>query len=439
MKLLRLFYLSNQCLKSKFPLQYGHNVRSMANKINFIAAAKISNSIIVRTLCIFHFLYFFGLAQAVELADDIQLHGFLTQGYFLTSNNRLFGSSDKGGSFNYTEAGLAGSWQLDPDLRLAAQVLFRRAGEGHENDIELDFGLLDYTLLSAVNYRLGTRLGRIKLPFGLYNETRDVLFTRPTILLPQSIYADATRDLALSADGGLVYGEYRLETGNLSFEVGMGIPRGSSLDIELAILGFDFPGNTFSGLSYVGRLGYDLDDGKYRIAITSAWVDTRYDPELFPPEDLRAGKDIFTPTIFSAQYNLEKLNLTAEYAIRPIKDKGFGEEFDKDIVGESYYLQAEYRFNENWQAILRYDVFYNDRNDKSGKKFEAKTLYPAHTQFAKDWTFGLRYYVNPSFLVAAEYHYINGTIWIAPLQDNPNPFDLEQRWHLFALATSIRF
>ena len=134
------------------------------------------------------------------------------------------------------------------------------------------------------------------------------------------------------------------------------------------------------------------------------------------------------------RYNLEKLSLTAEYALRSVEDKGFGEGFDKDIVGESYYLQAEYRFNDHWQAILRYDVFHNDRKDRNGRKFEAQYNAPAHSQFAKDWTAGVRYHFNPSLLVAAEYHFIDGTAWIVPLQDNSNPSAMGRYWNLFALA-----
>lgn len=380
-----------------------------------------------------------GSSQALDLGNSFQTHGFLTQGYFLTSKNRIFGASDEGGSFDYTEAGLNGSWTPTSDIRVAGQVLFRRAGEGHENDVELDFGLLDYTALSTENYRFGLRLGRVKIPFGFYNETRDVLFTRPTILLPQSIYADAQRDLSLSADGGLIYGEYRTDWGTLSFDLGMGIPRGTSVDTELGILGIDWPGRTDSKRSFVGRINYDLLGGRYRVALSSAWVDTRYKPRLSPPDDLLNGQDIFTPVIISGQYNLEKLSLTAEYAFRSVEDSGFGQGFDKNIVGESYYLQAEYRFDDRWQAVARYDVLHNDRKDRDGKKFETKFGYPAHTQFAKDWTVGVRYHLNPSFLVAAEYHAIDGTAWIVPLRDNPNPSAMSRYWNLFTLAVSYRF
>ncbi|MEZ5600436.1 MAG: hypothetical protein R3F36_05285 [Candidatus Competibacteraceae bacterium] len=55
-----------------------------------------------------------------------------------------------------------------------------------------------------------------------------------------------------------------------------------------------------------------------------------------------------------------------------------------------------------------------------------------HTIY-RDWTFGLRYYLNSSFLVAAEYHYVNGTAWL-PIQDNPDSSGLKQKWHMFSLG-----
>lgn len=411
------------------------------NPSNVKIFAVISKSFYFSIIYFFIFcLHFSEWSQAIELADDIQVHGFLSQGYFLTSDNQLFGSSDSGGSLDFTEAGLNASWSPFADLRFGAQVLFRRAGPRHEHDIELDFGLLDYTILSTVDSRFGVRLGRVKNPYGFYSETRDVLFTRPTIILPQSIYADATRDLALSADGGLFYGEYRNDWGNLSLDLEAMIPRGDSLDTEIVTLGADFPGSTYSKLSYIGRFSYDLDDGKYRIAITAARLDTRYKSKFLPPDDFLPGKEIFKPLVVSMQYNQEKLSLTSEYAIRSSTTTGFGSELDDNsITGEGYYFQALYRFSDDFHAVGRYDVFYADRKDKNGKKFQANTGYPAYSQFAKDLTIGLRYYVNPSFLLAAEYHYINGTAWLLPLQEKPNPFDLEQYWHLFAFAASFRF
>ncbi len=152
--------------------------------------------------------------------DGLQIHGFLSQGYIRTSSNRVFGHSEGDGSLDFIEAGVNASWTPLPQLQLAAQGLFRRAGAGHEHDFELDFGLIDYALLSTADRQLGFRLGRIKNPLGLYNDTRDVAFTRPSILLPESIYLDSLREQFVSSDGALVYGELRSRWGDFSLEVG---------------------------------------------------------------------------------------------------------------------------------------------------------------------------------------------------------------------------
>ena len=131
-----------------------------------------------------------------EIFDGFHIHGFLSQGYFYTSDNNLFGSSERGGSLDFTEIGVNASWLPLPNLQLAAQLLSRRAGEGegHQGEIELDFGLADYTVVASLDSRLGVRLGRVRLPFGIYNDTRDMPFARPSILLPQSIYFERTRE-----------------------------------------------------------------------------------------------------------------------------------------------------------------------------------------------------------------------------------------------------
>ncbi|MFD2989988.1 hypothetical protein [Sphingopyxis terrae] len=87
-------------------------------------------------------------------------------------------------------------------------MLSRRAG-GDTSDAAptLDYGVVDYQMLASPARTLGVQVGRFKNPFGLYNQTRDVAFTRPSILLPQSIYFDRTRALGLAADGISLYAE----------------------------------------------------------------------------------------------------------------------------------------------------------------------------------------------------------------------------------------
>jgi hypothetical protein len=75
-----------------------------------------------------------GNGEALELFDDFQVHGFLSQGYFLTSSNKLFGDSNRGGSLDYTYAGINAGWQPLPRLQLSSEILFRRVGKEDEGD-----------------------------------------------------------------------------------------------------------------------------------------------------------------------------------------------------------------------------------------------------------------------------------------------------------------
>ncbi|MCI0565452.1 MAG: hypothetical protein MN733_43865, partial [Nitrososphaera sp.] len=128
-----------------------------------------------------------------------------------------------------------------------------------------------------------------------------------------------------------------------------------------------------------------------------------------------------------------------EYARRRIKDTGFGPQFpDLDLDGESYYLQAIYRHDPHWEAVLRYDSLISNVDDRDGTKFEAQQGLPAHLLFAEDWAVGLRYNLSSSLMVRAEYHRVCGTGWLSQ-RDNPDPAVIDKQWDLFALLLSYRF
>lgn len=368
--------------------------------------------------------------------ETFQVHGFASQSFILTSENNFFGESEDDGTFDFRELGINASLRPFPDLLVSAQLLSRRAGESDDGDIRLDYGLLDYSFISEVDYLLGIRLGRIINPFGLYNETRDVAFTRPSILLPQSIYFDRTRNLALSADGGQIYGEYRSGIGDFILQFNVARPRAGEPDVERSLLLGNFPGDLEGDLSFIGRLLYEKDGGRIRLGISGGMVNVSYDP-AGPGDPLGAGSIDFDPLILSAQYNAERWSLTGEYALRHFASQDFGPPA-RSFTGESYYLQGTYRFSSDWEGIIRYDVLFANRDDREGEEFEARTGLPSHTRFAKDFTVGLRWDITPSFMFRAEYHNVNGTAWL-PLEDNPSLQATERHWDLFALLLSYRF
>ncbi len=109
-----------------------------------------------------------------------------------------------------------------------------------------------------------------------------------------------------------------------------------------------------------------------------------------------------------------------------------------NVYGESFYFQGEYRFTPKWEAILRYDVLFTDRDDRDGKRYAAATGGPAYSRFAKDITVGLRWNITPEFMLRAEYHRVDGTGWLSKL-DNPVSKDTSEHWDLYAIQASYRF
>jgi hypothetical protein len=364
-------------------------------------------------------------------SKGLEFHGFLTQGYVQTTDNRFFGDSDKG-SLDFTELGLNVSLRLNGKLRLAGQLLSRRAGEMYDGSPALDYGLVDYTALSDENKRLGVIAGRFKNPLGFYNDTRDVAFTRPAIFLPQSIYFDKVRNLMLSNDGLMGYGEFHSAQDSLYLQLGFGH---SPFDrnVEYAYLGTDLPGDLSSdGPMLVGRILYERDGGRLRMALSGARGKAGHDSNT-------ALIDLFY-WVASLQYNTEQWSITGEYMQEPIEWSGFGPPLDNEATAEGYYLQGSYRPNSEWELFVRYEESFADKKDREGTIASAKVggLIPPYNYFSKDWSIGARWNISDNLMLRAEYHRVDGTFMQSP-REITDTTALVRHWDMLSLLVSYQF
>ncbi|WP_374090203.1 hypothetical protein [Methylomicrobium lacus] len=364
------------------------------------------------------------------LPESMQVHGFLSQGFIHTSDNHFFGHSDDSLSTDFRELGVNGSWSVLPDLQLAMQVVWRDAGQTDEAGLRIDYGLANYNVLSTESSLLAIRAGRVLTPLGFYNETRDVAATRPSILLPQSIYFDRNRDLAISADGGYLYGEHRTDFGDFSFNFGLVIPRTDGPDFMNTVLRGD-KGEVGGDTSWVARLGYESPGSRVRFAVTYADVLSDFNSSSHPRNQ---GSFHFNPLILSAQYNAEKWSLTAEYALRRTR-LDYLNAHDVAFTGQSYYIQGAYHFTDKLEGFVRYDELVWDLDDQYGYRYPPQ-LGPSFSRYARDWTFGLRYEILPSLMLSTEYHHVNGTGWLSRLE---NPQDETRNWDMYAFMLSYHF
>jgi len=134
---------------------------------------------------------------------SVEVYAFASQGFILTNNNNNYLAADTThGSFQFSELGVNLTKSLTDRFRVGLQLFAQDLGPTGNYNIKADWFYLDYRF----NNWLGVRAGRVKIPFGLYNDSADIDSARVAVLLPQSVYPEENRNYLLAQTGGEVYG-----------------------------------------------------------------------------------------------------------------------------------------------------------------------------------------------------------------------------------------
>lgn len=364
-----------------------------------------------------------------------QVHGFFAQGMVASSDNNFYGGSEDGGSWDFREIGLNASYRIRPGIQLSGQVISRRAGEMDTGALWVDYAFADITLLESPEKQVGVRIGRMKNPYGLYNETRDVAPTRPGVIVPQPIYFDIGRKFVLSGDGIHVYGRFQVPTGSMEATVGLAKLPINDRSSKATLVGYKAPGEFRQDRLTTGiQVMYETDDQRWLTGVSYFNLHQEYRPargDAFP-----AGDVLLKPLVFSLRYSGEKWIFSSEYFLERAKFQLGGATQDNYVEG--WYLQSQYRLKPDWELLLRYDYVTADKDDRDGKEFQASTGLPSFMRYTHDWVAGVRYDVTPNFMLRAEWHHVRGTFWLSRL-DNPNPASLEKDWDMLMLLGAYHF
>ena len=381
--------------------------------------------------------------NADEVFSNFRWDGYISQSLIHTTNNNFFGESDDDISLDYREVEFLFSTTFLRNFQLSASLLSRKAGKSDDGSIELDHGFITYTAINDVDWSLGVRAGRIKAPQGFYNETRDVAFTRPGILVPQSMYLERYRDWMYSTDGFELFAMRSWSSNSLSFRL-LGSNKDPSTEAVkelLATPGYII-GDIKDGETGVAKLLYEHDTGRIRIGLSYGYTAYKINNSNLGYGILPETEVSTSAKFLSAEYNTDKWKFVGEYV--PTKNKILNllpPIPDQDTKGLSYYLQSTYRFVPKWELMLRHGVLYIDKNDKDGARLQASTGYPAHSFYAKNWVLGLGWHYSDSLLIRAEFHDVEGTGWI-PMKDfiySMQNGSLHKDWQMIMLQTSYRF
>lgn len=393
-------------------------------------------------------------AESEFAASRLEVHGFVSQGFLKSWENNVFAGTEDG-TFQFNEFGVNVMTELIEQLHVGVQIFSRDLGDIGNNEVILDWAYGDYRWRDW----LGVRAGQIKIPYGLYNETRDIDMLRTSIFLPSSIYYEGNRERQNTLIGAGVYGDisaaalgtftYQVQIGdaNMSSESGdmkyaqdqnsalatMEIDRQYTADLEwetplegLRLGGFIMQTDLSIELSDTTSSDETTSDAASSDASATA-SDTSAESENPPSSD---SSSRFVPDetqrfyIVSAEYGWNNLTLSGEYQIAP-----------DSHAPEGYYLGASYRLNDHFEFGGYYSAYYGRASDKDGKQREEQGMAD-YSAWQKEWVASVRVDLNTSWTIKAEGHLINGT---AQMLTQDNPDDMKEDSYLFALKTSYLF
>jgi hypothetical protein len=365
------------------------------------------------------------LARAADgdlpAASSIAVHGFVSQGAIKSTANDYLVDSSRG-SFAFSEAGINLTTQLTDKLRAGMQLFAYQLGTLGNYNAKADWLYLDYRARDW----FGLRVGRVKLPFGLYNDISDIDAARVPILLPSSIYPLTNRNFFLAQTGGEVYGY-------------VGLGRGGAIDYRLygGTIVIDLPNQVGSpvqianfGIPWAtgGRVLWETPVDGLRLG--GSWLILKFETTLlYPmPPPLVANIMVYAG-IGSIEYSARDLLLGAEYAQTRSDTTSSSDPMmipEIATVSEGGYGLAAYRIRPWLQPGVYYSFYYPNRNVRDGRQ-----------NMHHDVAATLRFDINAHWIVKLEAHFNHGT---ARITGNAMSRAMApENWGLFLIKTTAYF
>lgn len=372
-------------------------------------------------------LFVSGLASPLFGQDmsNIQIHGFATQAFLYSGNNNYLGMYTSQGSTGWTEAAINIVDQPADNLRIGIQLHYTRLGTFGGDEPSIDWAMGDY----RVKRWLGIRAGKVKIRWGLYNDTQDADPGYLWSLLPESTYSIDDRATTLSQLGGELYGDVPLSKrwGSLVYSLYFGDYYYSSSDgltQGFKETGLNFA-NTPGGKTPGADLRWKTPLRGLLVGASTQRVDAR--------GTLANGTFRIAPyysTTGYAQYDAHKLFLAYQYA-RTIAHQ------DVEITGQppalsvsdsrTWFVMAAYHLTDKLQV----GAYYSSELDAAPRD----NSDPAN--FGHDWVISSRYDFNSYFYGKLEGHFINGDV--AGFYDFDNPNGLKPRTNLVVAKVGFVF
>lgn len=370
--------------------------------------------------------------------EDIVWHGFLSQGLMQASKSN-FVNDDGEVSYQLTEAGINLSYQINPSLRLASQVVYLNGGNRYPEGLRLDYLFLDWSVYTGDNWELRLNLGRFKNYHWLYSSTRDIPHTRPSIVLPQSLYYDAFRDFAKGNDGlaALAQGDSRWGNWELNWSYG-------TTPIEKALtrtlLGEFATGELEQVFDHQASFYFQPKDSYSQFGIAMVSSDFRYksgNADFFVDGDAGTRR-----WIASYKYSAEHWDLSMEAVQEQLTyDNILFPGYYLNTYSQGIYLQGRWFASDALTLLGRIDMADMNKDDRSGAWLEqySEGRIPRYFGYSDSLTLGMTYLLSENFALQAEVHRVKGTGRLSPAVVPNTAINRSEYWNLWAVQLMYWF
>ncbi len=361
-------------------------------------------------------------AYAYDL-EQTEIHGFISQGYLISDDNNYFFAETKDGTFQFSEIGINFTTRPTENLSLGMQFLSRDLGRAGNNEVKIDWAFADY------QYRnwLGLRVGMLKVPHGLYNQSRDIDAARTNIFLPQSVYEEGTRDLLTGMNGISIYGilphgfSYQFLGGQIGEQKIKDKGKLDSREIRDVELDYSYSGQILWETPAEGlMIGASMTD----VSGFTTSRDVVMGPPGTPPQNFTTDFNTMAWWVASLEYNIYDFRFSAEYFQIDVELYMNPPGLTVKTESQGYYGSLSYAFTDWLEVGTYYSIFYYDKNDKHGDRFNA----------SKDFAVTFRFDIDDHWLWKIEGHHIDGLA-----HETSSEGEMSDKAFLFAIKTTFSF
>jgi len=331
---------------------------------------------------------------------SVDIHGFGGWSFGDTDVNRFLGA-EPNGEYSKTTFAAKLTGTTSAAVQVNAQLFFRNGFDGSQ--VSLDYAFADWQLHNAVHLRVG----KVKHPFGIYNEVAGLGTVRPFLNLPQSVYgpialiSKSYRGLGVRGSVAVRGGwsvEYDVYGGGIEYE-----QEESALDLlALPLVDSTLGGSLFESEAVIGaRLVVQTPFDGLRLGGSA--YSGRLDLPLAPTSTR------FRTVGVSAEYVVDRTWVRAEYVHQRDRLAALQD------CESAYYVEVAQFLGDHWQVAGEWGGI--DIDVQLPPEFVGLDDLLRH----RDRALGLNYWVSPQFGFKASVHWVEGNL-MAEL----SPPDLEQ-------------